>query len=584
MAKNAFGNSILHDEGQGHNILKILGEYAELPETGFLAGGAVANTLLNMQWGGKFPVNDIDIFQVISVEELNSRMPHRYMRMGLFIDTYKGVDLFTAVDSRRGYAVSKTRRNGLLNLIDVQLRVDHQRFDNYKLLLEGFDLNCCQVGIDLENEKLIYLPTFESFVKTMQLEVDHPCTPFHTAIRMAKKKKELRCYCNFEVESKYLSQIPLILAPDYRNPGSKNIEYAEYFGEKYYDLYLQNKEELDRFFQVTPFLIHASPIGNNPPCGSKVTRPLNSALRNLICIPHETRSSSRTYTMVPRDSEVVEELKGCYSLNSIRAIWGLLQGKRAVRDKNIKALKFKRYLKEFLIINPRYAQCDWDVKHADQVEIFLDGHPYMAKVFLHFSLNLQEQLMAVRTIKRMADKKGLYIIGLIEEAIWKYLGDGDSSRLPKNGGITEEWIESLADDYHARNSGSLKDPEDLTDFEFGKYFTELITAKDLMSEGIRMHHCVGGYAEFIRRGESTIFHVEMEGDSSTIEVSRHIMDEGASFDLSIRQHMAAWNKEPSPLHKRLAMELIKYLKGKHRVASERKNDIEQDRSMDLYAR
>ena len=43
-------------------VLERLGRLAPLPNHGFLAGGAVANTLLEILWGGKFPVNDLDIY------------------------------------------------------------------------------------------------------------------------------------------------------------------------------------------------------------------------------------------------------------------------------------------------------------------------------------------------------------------------------------------------------------------------------------------------------------------------------------------------------------------------------------------
>ena len=182
----------------------------------------------------------------------------------------------------------------------------------------------------------------------------------------------------------------------------------------------------------------------------------------------------------------------------------------------------------------------------------------MAVIFDHFKRNIQEQITAVRTIKRMADKEGLYVIGLIEEAIWEYREHGDTSKLPPNNVITEAWIKSLIDGYLVRNSGLLKEPEDLTDFECRDYFSELITTKELMSEGIRMHHCVGGYAEIVKRGDSVIFHIEAAGEPSTIEISKYTRN-GTVDHLFIRQHRAVWTKEPSLFHKRRARDLVNYL-------------------------
>ena len=213
--------------------------------------------------------------------------------------------------------------------------------------------------------------------------------------------------------------------------------------------------------------------------------------------------------------------------------------------------------------NPNYAQCDWHEKHLQQIEEFLGQHRYMAVVFDYLKLNIQEQITAVRTIKRMADKEGLYVIGLIEESIRNYLRDGDPSRLPPNDAITEEWIKSLIDAHLAKNSGLLKEPEDLRDFESCRYFSELITARDLISEGVRMHHCVGGYAEIVKRGDSVIFHIEAAGEPSTIEISKHMMN-GTTDHLFINQHKGISNKEPSPFHKRRARDLVNYLNIRNR--------------------
>jgi hypothetical protein len=79
-----------------------------------------------------------------------------------------------------------------------------------------------------------------------------------------------------------------------------------------------------------------------------------------------------------------------------------------------------------------------------------------------------------------------------------------------------------------------------------------------MSEGFRMRHCVGGYAETVKRGGSMIFHLEAAGEPSTIEISKHMMD-GTTDHLFIKQHKGIWNKEPSRFHKRRARDLVNYL-------------------------
>jgi hypothetical protein len=179
MAMKTIQKGILYTEGLGREILGKLSKLVDLPKTSFLAGGAVANTILSMEWGGDYPINDLDIFRIESTDGLESKiMPRRCAGMEL-AGRYWGIIVINKFG--RSYTVSKTEIKGILNFVNVQLETDHQKMENYKIILEGFDLNCCQVGIDLESAELIYSPNFVAFLKTLQLEVSHPCTPFHTA-------------------------------------------------------------------------------------------------------------------------------------------------------------------------------------------------------------------------------------------------------------------------------------------------------------------------------------------------------------------------------------------------------------------
>ena len=360
--------NILHTDNLRKDIIRKLNQYGELPKTGFLAGGAVANTILSMEWGGDYPVNDLDIFRVKSPDEpdgvlLSRKMPHRCLDMNLRGSLGKIIiDLY-----QKFYTVSNTEVKGILNFIDVQV-VKYEKTDDYRIIMEGFDLNCCQAGIDLESAELIYTPNFEAFLKTKQLEVSYPCTPFHTAIRIPKKKKELQCYCNDEAQYRYLSQIPLILSPQNQGNGARkqipSRKYAMYFGEKCYRIYEQYREDLDRYFEVIP--------------------------------AGQTASGGLRYTMVPRNSEIIEELKDCHGVAFIKRMWEMLQHKKSVRDKNIRAWKLDGFFsRRFLMANPNYAQCDWHEKHLPQIEEFLDYHRYMAVVFDYFKLNIQECVLGV---------------------------------------------------------------------------------------------------------------------------------------------------------------------------------------------
>ena len=114
-----------------------------------------------------------------------------------------------AYDHGSNYRILEVDREGLLNWIKISRVNDRENVKNYQYILRGFDFNCCQVGIDLNNNKLYYTEEFREFLNTKQLEITAVYTPAHTAIRLFKKMKELQCYCNIEKCMELLSQ-PLI--------------------------------------------------------------------------------------------------------------------------------------------------------------------------------------------------------------------------------------------------------------------------------------------------------------------------------------------------------------------------------------
>jgi hypothetical protein len=514
-------DNLLKNDKLAKEILERLSEYAELPKTGFLAGGAVANTIMQMEHGSEYPINDLDVFRLTKIGRIESKkMPHRFLELDLNVD-YRG-RMFLGENYGRAYTIADSWRSEMKNYIDVEVSSHDRMKSHYRTILEAFDLNCCQAGVDLESEELIYLPSFESFLKTMQLEVTYPCTPFHTTIRVVNKVKELRCFCNFQEQMKYLSQIPLILSKKYPNsPKYSRTQYARYFGKLTYNEYLKNKDEIDKHFEV---------------------------VKETVC---DKRNDVELFTMIPRDSTIIEELRECEDVCSIKTVWGLLQGKKGFRDKNIRAITLSILSRDFVMVNPRYAQCDWDKRHVRQIERFIEQHPFMLDVFCRLKLNIKEQLDAIRVINRMVEKVGLFVIGLVENA----------SQLPENNAITEEWIQSLANNYRTDFPGLLKDPEDLGEFECAQYFSELLTVEDLMGEGLRMHHCVGGYAGAIKDGGSMIFHIEAEGEASTIEISKYGW-EGSISGIYLAQHRGVWNKEPSSFHLMIGKRLFEYLEEK----------------------
>jgi len=238
-------NNILEDKDIVAKILNKLSKLCAIPNSGFLAGGAVANTLLNMKYGKDYPINDLDIF----IEGNNTGVLHTPIRTNSLViqEGYSSSEI--TYDHGSNYRIIEVSRDGLLNFITITKVDDRDNRRNYQYILNGFDFNCCQAGIDLSNNQIYYTEEFEKFLNTQQLDITALYTPAHTAIRLFKKKDELGCYCNVEKCMELLSQ-PLI--GDIRKYlNSKH--FAFYFSHKYKDMFMKYYSELKQYFKLIRF-------------------------------------------------------------------------------------------------------------------------------------------------------------------------------------------------------------------------------------------------------------------------------------------------------------------------------------------
>lgn len=160
-----------------------------LPEYGLLAGGSLANTIWAIKNGTEPLVNDIDVF--VYVNKLDFIDPND--RETLFRYTEKEVEYYDDYNGYREhpydkkfYAIKESKRDGMVNTITYDASDKSAMF-----LLESFDLSCTGVGYDIETGEFYWTEDFEDFVNTGNIKVSNIGTPSHTAIRLAKKSKDL---------------------------------------------------------------------------------------------------------------------------------------------------------------------------------------------------------------------------------------------------------------------------------------------------------------------------------------------------------------------------------------------------------
>lgn len=210
-----------------------------LPKKGFLAGGSLANMIWEIHSGNPAVVNDIDIFlfngtlesqEEISKEDSLYRFKEEDVR---FYEEYTGMcwNSYT----KDFYIITSSEKKGIFNEIGYKASTDSQH-----IILKSFDINATRVGYSIEEDKFYWTPEFEDFLKTGELKISNIQTPSHTAIRIAKKSKELNAKLD-EFEFKLISYC---LSRQFSDLNKLR------FKERYFELYNQNKEILEPYFTI----------------------------------------------------------------------------------------------------------------------------------------------------------------------------------------------------------------------------------------------------------------------------------------------------------------------------------------------
>jgi hypothetical protein len=207
-----------------------------LPKSGFIAGGAIANSIWKLVSGTPAVINDIDVFvfneKIEVFDEYDRSSLFRYADKDLkYIDTYSGISWNTY--TKDFYTIVSADRDGIFNYIKY-----NSNSDRPELILNSFDINCTKVGYSIDEDKFYFTKEFEEFIKTGKLLVSSTTTPSHTAVRIAKKSKELKVNLD-EFELKILCHI---LTRQFSDQNKKC------FKSKYKDMLVDNWDILKDYF------------------------------------------------------------------------------------------------------------------------------------------------------------------------------------------------------------------------------------------------------------------------------------------------------------------------------------------------
>jgi hypothetical protein len=294
-------------------IIKELNKIQNLPSKGFLCGGAVANMLLSLLDEKKYPINDIDIFVKDNMES--------YLKIFIDEEDINEEDIYeTPFKNVTDFNIIKTTRFDNINLIFTSHgKPDSPITDSrtiYRDILLSFDINCCQIGIDLETKELFHTDNFLDFVWNRNLICTNPCSPAQTAIRLVKKQLELNARLDKELVFKELS--PFFLP----NATFKGLTPNLFFGKKAKSMYYEYSNILCRYFTLCSkleFDVLTSMVIKNPISEIDIMSMKETNLWTLKPIGYESmllEKNNNTNTNVINGAEVkdlLNQIKNLYN-------------------------------------------------------------------------------------------------------------------------------------------------------------------------------------------------------------------------------------------------------------------------------
>lgn len=172
------------------------GKYDSKKMFACVGGGSVADRLYTHNTGKELPIKDIDVF-VGNLWGTKSNDGEEYNGVQSFINKKNNVVI---------YNIYEVIWDGKINIIGINLFEPCLNEDEFvQYVIRGFDLNCCQAAISMNNKKIFTTPEYDTFLKTRDLKITNPHNMASTALRIIKKKnlfgnvdveRELDIICN----------------------------------------------------------------------------------------------------------------------------------------------------------------------------------------------------------------------------------------------------------------------------------------------------------------------------------------------------------------------------------------------------
>lgn len=563
---NAINENILYDK-----IVNILErEFGDLNfrqknnqiSNGVIAGQSVASAIYEiLELDIQYVYKDMDHFIESFDEHKLSKKDMEIDRIfsinsdggggGRFISSFAfrvGAKLESAVRVMDSYYDEKIP---LHNIISYR-RDGYLYRDNLRSIIESFDINCCEVGVDLEKKEVYWSDDFQNFLFNHELKATSVATPVSTMFRLIKKNKELGCVTlNKKTEMLKLCTSLKIM----ENFNSKKDRIDRYvpgtnITNMYYDKMEEHLSELEDYISFGK--LSDSPIFNTVEDRFDIIQNPHSVaarrtvLAKVYCektvdlISDITESKSKDFFLwVDRYVDKVPALINVFNSNTKKS--KLIHENLSVINSGKTNVNTKLFMLNEAIYgkSPLSQLADETINSLTKC---FGKHP--ALLCVASPLDFKDKIKLARMVRWMEKNEMRYKVGGLE------------NYSEPTSGMRKKFVESFINTskeehlskhkaYMSALKGQVVPPlfsNLLNRSELKGSCQEITNRYDLFMQGERMRNCVGGYWDNILKGDSHVFNIKSaDGQESTIEFKsnkreKHIM---------IHQHLGVGN-EPAP--------------------------------------
>lgn len=618
---------------QIHAIL--LREFGGVPDFGVIAGQAVSSAMMEIAQIGQGRFKDLDVFVLASEAPYcpyaDEDMPPAYNDQGniVIIDRNKnpikrtnapfnvevhqssfGCNFSEPVDAG-AYSVVYAHNdinNPLINYIRVSFNSYHASSassapSNAMSILNGFDINVCQIALDMETQTVVWTKGFQDFMFSRSLKCTFFGTPMHSAVRLCSKIKAMPFLSvNFNEEMRKLQTArELIKKLENRRASESDDERRGFlpgniFSPMYKARFLDNIDMLGNFFTLeSKVCVFSDSSSEISPEGKTIQSSIVKTERDMYVINPTTHcektvgfvldiagnkenqtlhvrleSLSSVFVSIydfcqrPKLTSALQNL--CTHLKSIEGMYSLVWAAKHIKDEltSFRQLHEKNLRKAEAVYEKHYGLFYYmtNVSLKAMVDVAAQIHWLEKNNMHHYVGWLESRERTDSEDKTLFDAKSRY-----GQAPIYCVSMFDPDFRTKIKIKHQEYMETLSERKVDPRFDHILETETLGDFKDN--IIELTSAKTLFLEGQFLGHCVGGYFESVASRRSFIFSIstgEVYNDRdkrSTLELivtDERNEDTGKQEpEFKTRQHHGKGNCHPAPENIKVATALISAL-------------------------